>query len=172
MSHHVTIYGALWATSKENNVINLVNDTVSQNTLPGVVPICCVVEIIFRRYQQTMSFLKIWSSKSLNRFPCRSNFSRGNNSKSNGARSSEYGACFILRYLFLSFTPVSPSPNLFCHLYTLLCCKRVVPLNMNLNVSTGIIFADTQNLMALRMSFDGVTSLIFPIFLLRPLCNF
>ena len=34
---------------------------------------------------------------------------------------------------------------------------------MNLNVSTGIIFADTQNLMALRMSFDGVTSLIFPI---------
>ena len=34
---------------------------------------------------------------------------------------------------------------------------------MNLNVSTGIIFTDTQNLMALRMSFDGVTSLIFPI---------
>ena len=34
---------------------------------------------------------------------------------------------------------------------------------MNLNVSTGIIFADTQNLMALRMSFDGVTSLIFSI---------
>ena len=35
---------------------------------------------------------------------------------------------------------------------------------MNLNVSTGIRFADTQNLMALRMSFDGATSLIFPIF--------
>ena len=34
---------------------------------------------------------------------------------------------------------------------------------MNLNVSTGIIFADTQNLVALRMSFDGVRSLIFPI---------
>ena len=34
---------------------------------------------------------------------------------------------------------------------------------MNLNVSTGIIFPDTQNLMALRMSYDGVTSLIFPI---------
>ena len=34
---------------------------------------------------------------------------------------------------------------------------------MNLNVSMGIIFADTQNLMALRMSFDGGTSLIFPI---------
>ena len=33
---------------------------------------------------------------------------------------------------------------------------------MNLNVSTGIIFADTQNLMALRMSFDGVASLFFP----------
>ena len=31
---------------------------------------------------------------------------------------------------------------------------------MNLNVSTGIIFADTQNLVALRMSFDGVTSFI------------
>ena len=31
---------------------------------------------------------------------------------------------------------------------------------MNLNVSTGIIFADTQNLMALLMSFDGVTLLI------------
>ena len=34
---------------------------------------------------------------------------------------------------------------------------------MTLNVSTGIIFADKQNLMALRMSFDGITSLIFPI---------
>ena len=34
---------------------------------------------------------------------------------------------------------------------------------MNFNVSTGIIFADTQSLMVLRMSFDGVTSLIFPI---------
>ena len=33
---------------------------------------------------------------------------------------------------------------------------------MNLNVSTGIIFADTQNLMALQMSIDGITSLIFP----------
>ena len=33
---------------------------------------------------------------------------------------------------------------------------------MNLNVSMGIIFADTQDLMALRMSFDGGTSLIFP----------
>ena len=34
---------------------------------------------------------------------------------------------------------------------------------MNLNVSTGTIFADTQNVVAFRMSFDGVTSLIFPI---------
>ena len=34
---------------------------------------------------------------------------------------------------------------------------------MNLNVSTGIIFADTQNLVAFWMSFDCVTSLIFPI---------
>ena len=34
---------------------------------------------------------------------------------------------------------------------------------MNLNVSTGIIFADTKNLMTLRMSFNGVTSLIFSI---------
>ena len=36
---------------------------------------------------------------------------------------------------------------------------------MNLNVSTGIIFADTQNLMTLRMYFDGVTSLSY-----RDLC--
>ena len=42
-------------------------------------------------------------------------------------------------------------------LYT--CCSY----NMNLNVSTGIIFADTQNLTTLRMSFNGVTSLIFSI---------
>ena len=34
---------------------------------------------------------------------------------------------------------------------------------MNLNVFIGIRFADTQNLMALRMSFDGVTLIIFPI---------
>ena len=34
---------------------------------------------------------------------------------------------------------------------------------MNLNVATGVIFADTQNLMTLWMSFDGVTMLIFPI---------
>ena len=33
---------------------------------------------------------------------------------------------------------------------------------MNLIMSTDIIFADTQNLMALQMSFDGVMSLIFP----------
>ena len=37
---------------------------------------------------------------------------------------------------------------------------NVVPLNVNLNVSTGITFIDTQNLMELRLSFDGVTSLI------------
>ena len=42
-------------------------------------------------------------------------------------------------------------------LYT--CCL----LNMILDVSTGFIFADMQNLMALRMSFDGVTSIIFRI---------
>ena len=46
-------------TSKENNVINLVNGTVSQNTLPGVVRISCVVAPIFRRYHQIMSFYKI-----------------------------------------------------------------------------------------------------------------
>ena len=34
---------------------------------------------------------------------------------------------------------------------------------MNLNVSTRIIFADTQNLLTHRMSFNGVTSLIFSI---------
>ena len=62
-------------TSKENNVINPVSGTVSQNTLPGVVRISCVVEHIFHRYHQTMSFLRSdsmrSSSKSLNRFPCR-----------------------------------------------------------------------------------------------------
>ena len=41
-----------------------------------------------------------------------------------------------------------------------MCCTRVVPLNMNLNVPTDIIFAVMQNLMSLRMSFDGATSLI------------
>ena len=101
MSHHVTIYGALWTTSKENNVINLMNGPVSQNTLPGVLRISCVVsEPIFRRYHQTMSLLRpdsVRSSyKSLNRFPCRSDFSWGKNVKSKGARSSEYGACCIL----------------------------------------------------------------------------
>ena len=61
-------------TSKENNVINPVNSKVSQNTLPGVVRISCVVEPIFRRYMnhQTMSFLisdSVHSStKSLDRF--------------------------------------------------------------------------------------------------------
>ena len=34
---------------------------------------------------------------------------------------------------------------------------------MNLNMSMGIIFPDTQNLVEIRMSFDGVTSLIFQI---------
>ena len=108
-------------------------------------------------------FLKILSSKSLKRFPCRSDYSWGKDAKSNGARSSENGECCILPYLFLSSTPVSPSANILCHLYTLLCCTRVVHLNMNLTVSMGIILAHTQNLMALRMSFDGGTSLIFPI---------
>ena len=136
------MYGALWATSKENNVINLVNGTVSQNTLTCVLRISYVVEPIFRRYHQPMSLLMpdyVRSSyKSLNCFPCRSDFSWGKNIKTKGARSSEYGACCIL------------------------ICTRVIPLYMNLNVSTGIIFADTQNSMALRMSFNGVTSLIFP----------
>ena len=44
-------------TSKENSVIKPVSGTVSQNTLPSVVRISCVVETIFRRYHQTMSFL-------------------------------------------------------------------------------------------------------------------
>ena len=42
---------------------------------------------------------------------------------------------------------------------------------MNLDVSTGIIFADTHNLMALRMSFEGVTSLIFYYFPYHDLCE-
>ena len=73
----------------------------------------------------------------------------------------------ILPYLFLSFTPYSPAANFLCHLYTLLCFTRVVLLYM----TTGIIFAETQNLVALRMSYDGVTSLIFPISYLY-LCAF
>ena len=98
MYHHVTNYGEVWATSKDNSIINPVNGTVSQNTLPGlpgVVRISCVVERIFRRYHKTMYFLRSdslrSSSISLNHFPCRSikNISVvGKNEKSNGARSS------------------------------------------------------------------------------------
>ena len=66
-------------TSKENNVINPVNGTVSQNALPGVVCISRVFEPIFRRYHQTMSLLRPdsvrSSSKSVNQFPCRFDFS-------------------------------------------------------------------------------------------------
>ena len=166
MYHLVTNYGAVWATSKENNVINPVNGTVSQNTLPGVVRIFCVVEPIFRIYTKPCllrSDSVCSSFKSLKCFPCISDFGWGKNTKSNGVRSSENGACCILSYLFLSFTPVSPSANLLCCLYTLLYYTRVFPLNMNLNVFLGIILADTQNFMALWVSFDGVTSLIFPI---------
>ena len=103
------------------------------------------------------------SSKSLKSlFFCRSDLSWRKNAKSNGARSSEYRACCILPYLFSSSTPVSSSTNILYHLYSYLCCT-CNPLNMTLNVSMGIIFADKQNSMTLRMSFDGVTSVIFPI---------
>ena len=92
------------------------------------------------------------------------NFSLGKSQmKQDPVTVTEYGACCILQYLFFSSTQVSPSANLWCHLYTELCCTRDVPLYMILNVSMSIIFADTQNFMALRMSFDGVTLLIFPI---------
>ena len=94
---------------------------------------------------------------SLNRFPCRSDFSWGKNAKSNGARSSEYGSCCIL--IFHSSFYLRGSLESSVYLTVLYTCR---PLNMNLNVLMGIIFADTQNLMALRMSFDGVTSVIFP----------
>ena len=67
MSHHVTIYGALWATSKENNVINPVNGTVSQNNLPGVVRISCVVEPIFRRLSPNHVYLRSDSVRSSSR---------------------------------------------------------------------------------------------------------
>ena len=160
MSQHVTIYGALWKTSKENNVINLENGTVYQNTLPGVLRISCVVEPIFRRYLQTVSLLRSDSVRSsyisLNRFPCRSEFSWGKNAKSNGARSSEYRPCCIL--IFHSSFSLRESLESYVYLTVLYTC---CPLNMNLNVFMGIIFADTQSLMALRMSFDGVTSVIF-----------
>ena len=130
MSHHVTIYGALWTTSKENNVINLVNGTVSQNTLPVVLRISCVVEPIFRRYHQTMSLLRpdsVHSSyKSLNRFPCRSDFSWGKNVKSKGAKFSEYGACCML--IFHSCFSLRESLDSSVYLIVLYtCCSLTVP---------------------------------------------
>ena len=161
MSHHVTIYGALWKTSKENNVINLVNGPVYQNTLPDVLRISCVVEPIFRRYLQTVSLLRSDSVRSsyisLNHFPCRSDFSCGKNAKSNGARPKEYGSCCIL--IFYSSFSLRESLEASVYYNVLYTCR---PLNMNLNVSIGIIFADTQNLIALRRSFDSVWSVIFP----------
>ena len=169
MSHYVTIYGALWATSKENNVINPVSGTVSQNSLLGVVRISYGVEPIFRRYHQTMFLRSDYvcsSSKSLNHFTSRSNFSWRKNAKSNGARSSEYGVSFVLYpivYLLSFHSSFFFRESLVSSVYLTVLYNCVVPLNMNLNVSTGIIFADTQNLMALRMSFNDVASLIFPI---------
>ena len=112
MYHNVTYYGAFWATSKKNNVINLVKGTVSQNILPGVVRISFVVEPIFRRYMYHQTIILrsdfVHSSyKSLNRCPCRSVFSWGGGGgrggqNTYGARSIEYGACCILAYLFYS----------------------------------------------------------------------
>ena len=166
MSHHVTIYGALWATSKENNVINPVNGTVSQNTLLGVIRISCVNEPIFRRYHQTMSLLRsdsvCSSSKSLNRFPCRSDFSWERTQSQMAQDPVNTGHVVSYRsssYLQLQFR----FRRISCVICTINCAVHVFPLNMNLNVSTTIIFTDTQNLVALRMSFDGVTSLILPI---------
>ena len=72
----------------------------------------------------------------------------------------------VVSYRISSYLPLQfllPRISCVICILTLLCCTRVVHLNVNLNVSMGIIFADTQNLMALRMSFNGGTSLIFPI---------
>ena len=64
------------------------------------------------------------------------------------------------RVVFLSYSSFSLCESLVLSVYlTVLYTYR--PLNMNLNVSMGNIFADTQMLMALRMSFDDVTSVIF-----------
>ena len=84
-------------------------------------------------------------------------FQLAKNAKSNGTRSSEYGSCCIL--IFHSSFPLRESLELSVYLTVLYSCR---PLNVNLNVFMSIIFADTQNLMALRMSFDGVTSVMFP----------
>ena len=95
------------------------------------------------------------SSKSLNPFQCRSDFSWGKMARDpvNTGHVVSYRICFHLPLQFLL-------PRISC----IDCIPRTMLYTcMNLNVSTGIIFADTQNLMALWMSFDGVTSLIFPI---------
>ena len=143
------------------DVKGVVNGTVDQNTLPGVLRISCVFEPISRRYLQTVSLLRSDSVRStyisLNRFPCRSDFSSEKNAKSNSTRSSEYGSRCIL--IFHSSFSLRESLESSVHLTMLYTCR---PLNMNLNVSMGIIFADTQNLMALRMSFDDVTPVFFP----------
>ena len=167
MYYHVTNYGAVWATSKENNVIDPVNGTVFHNTLPGVIRFSCVVEPIFCRYHQTMYFERSYSvpssSKSLNCFPCRSDISWGKNAKSNCERSSEYG--HVVFYRISSYLPLQVlleeylMSSVYLTVLLYMCCL----FNMNLDVSTSVIFADMQNLMALRMSFDGVTSLIFRI---------
>ena len=99
------------------------------------------------------------SSKLLNCFPCRS----GERTQSQMAQDP-VNTGHVVSYRISSYLPLQflleeylVSSVYLTVLYT--CCL----LNMSFDVSTGIIFADMQNLMALRMSFDGVTSIIFRI---------
>ena len=57
-------------------------------------------------------------------------------------------------------------------IYSIFSCREFLVSSVYLTVlytccylymTTGIIFAETQNLVALRMSYDGITSLIYPI---------
>ena len=105
------------------------NGTVSQNTLPGVVRISCVVEPIFRKYHQTMSFLRSdsvrSSSKSLKPFPCRSDFSWGKMArdpvKTGHVVSYRISFYIPLQFLLPRISCVVCIPNYPVHVYELKC---------------------------------------------------
>ena len=91
---------------------------------------------------------------------CRSNFSWGTSQIAPDPLNTGH----VVSYRISSYLPLQFLLPRFSCVICILNCTRAVPLNMNLNVSTGIIFADTQNLVALRMSFDGVTSFFLLFF--------
>ena len=148
MYHHATNYGAVWFERRQINPA--VNVTVSQNTLPCVVRISCVVEPIFHRYHQTMLFFLRSDSLCCSSKLCKSDFSWGKKAKSNGARSSEYVACCVLPYLLIFHSSFSFRESLVSYVYLFFfffnnCAVHVLFLLKyeHLNVCTGIIFADT-----------------------------